>query len=130
MKQLEGYSETLARPRKKVCFAGAGKAGADLRISPLERFEAYCVPEPMTGCLLWLKAIEGGYGRFWADGKTHIAHRWYYEKIKGPVSPGLVLDHLCRQRSCVNPEHLEPVTFLENLVRGIKFQNAYIPVKY
>lgn len=49
------------------------------------------------------------------------AHRLYYELEKGPIPLGLTLDHLCRVRCCVNPEHLEPVTSVENVMRGENF---------
>lgn len=47
-----------------------------------------------------------------------MAHRYVYESIRGPIPEGLVLDHLCRNTSCVNPDHLEPVTYGENFRRG------------
>jgi hypothetical protein len=49
------------------------------------------------------------------------AHRLYYELEKGPIPKGLTLDHLCRVRCCVNPDHLEPVTPVENVMRGESF---------
>ena len=46
------------------------------------------------------------------------AHRCSYEFLKGEIPNGLVIDHLCRVRNCINPDHLEPVTPLENMMRG------------
>ena len=73
------------------------------------------VPEPNTGCWLWLGGLSG-------SGYAHLAnkavHRLMYEREVGPIPTGLDLDHLCRQRSCINPAHLEPVTRRENLMRG------------
>lgn len=72
-------------------------------------------------CWNWQHAmISGGYGqarhiRF----STNLAHRIAYELMIGPIPNGLHLDHLCRNRRCVNPAHLEPVTARENLLRGI-----------
>lgn len=73
-----------------------------------------------TGCWLWQKSkSKDGYG--WASfkNKTYQAHRLFYILIKGPIPDGLVLDHVCRCRHCVNPEHLEPVTPQENLKRSV-----------
>jgi hypothetical protein len=72
------------------------------------------------GCWFWVGAInKKGYGTFKVGSKTVIAHRWAY----GPVPEGLTLDHLCRVRHCVNPNHLEPVTSAENQRRGMVNQN-------
>lgn len=85
----------------------------------LDKFLDYCVPEPNSGCWLWLRSrLPRGYGVFCADGRTYRAHRWSYERFIGPVPLGLVLDHKCRTPSCVNPEHLEAVTQRENILRG------------
>jgi hypothetical protein len=71
------------------------------------------------GCWLWTGGLwETGYGRFWFDGRTVLAHRWSYEHHTGPIPKGRHLDHLCRVRECVRPDHLEPVTARENLMRG------------
>ncbi|MHA6764687.1 HNH endonuclease signature motif containing protein [Streptacidiphilus sp. PAMC 29251] len=67
-----------------------------------------------TGCM----NTKTGYGVFGGKGRTQLAHRNAYEYQLGPIPDGLVLDHLCRRRSCVRPEHLEPVTQRENLRRG------------
>lgn len=69
-------------------------------------------------CWWWQGATNEGYGRFF-DGKgSKAAHRWAYENIVGPIPDGLVIDHLCRNRGCVNPAHMEPVTDRENILRG------------
>jgi len=70
-------------------------------------------------CWLWTAFIgDGGYGQFSQDGKLQKAHRVAYTLLVGDIPVGLTLDHLCRTRSCVNPNHLEPVTQRENLLRG------------
>lgn len=71
------------------------------------------------GCWIWSAGrVSAGYGVFWADGKTRLAHRLAYEEMVGPVPDGLHLDHLCRRTSGVNPWHLEPVTARENVIRS------------
>jgi len=60
-----------------------------------------------------------GYGRIFVMRKPIQAHRAIYELLVGPIPEGLTLDHLCRNRLCVKPEHLEPVTNRENIRRGI-----------
>jgi hypothetical protein len=73
-----------------------------------------------TPCWIWQLAKRPlGYGvgpR--VDGKLTLAHVLYYLKFKGPIAEGMELDHLCRVPSCVNPDHLEPVTHAENIQRG------------
>lgn len=79
-------------------------------------------------CWLWTGSRTGfGYGNFYAvPGSPVPAHRMAYELMIGPIPPGLQLDHLCRVRACVNPDHLEPVTKDENNRRGFSptAQNA------
>jgi hypothetical protein len=74
-------------------------------------------------CLLWTGSkTRNGYGVFgYAHGKKAMAHRFAYERLIEPIPDGLQLDHLCRNRACVNPHHLEPVTQKVNLLRGIGF---------
>lgn len=69
----------------------------------------------------WIGGTNGvGYGTFHAGKKLRTyAHRWSYQYHVGPIPDGMHLDHLCRNPKCVNPEHLEPVTCRENLLRGV-----------
>ena len=76
------------------------------------------LPEPNSGCWLWPTESREGYGHVWCGGRTRRAHIVSYELARGAVPEGLVLDHLCRVRCCINPDHLEPVTQGENIRRS------------
>lgn len=66
-------------------------------------------------CWLWTGAKQsGGYGRFLADGKVTLVHRWTYERFVGSIPDGLTIDHACRNTSCVNPAHLRVMSREEN----------------
>ena len=97
---------------------------ASKRRPPIERFTEK-VQVTDAGCWQWLAYCgENGYGRFYLAGKGWLAHRWSYEHHVGPVPAGLQIDHLCRNRGCVNPEHMEPVTPAENVRRSVGPQAA------
>ena len=82
-----------------------------------ERF--FAKVEQRGECWVWTGARQySGYGRFLGDDhRVTGAHQWSWRFFRGPVPAGLVLDHLCRNRSCVNPDHLEPVTQRINVRR-------------
>jgi hypothetical protein len=82
------------------------------------RFWSKCKPTD-AGCWVWTARRDAGYGRFRFDGRIQQAHRVSYTAIIGPIQDGLHIDHLCRTRACCNPEHLEPVTCRENVLRGL-----------
>jgi hypothetical protein len=72
-------------------------------------------------CWEWTAAKTNGYGVIQAGPPRRgnlLAHRVSYELCIGPIPEGLTIDHLCRNKGCVNPKHLEPVTMAENLRRG------------
>lgn len=73
-------------------------------------------------CWVWTGAkSREGYGRFRVEHRLLMAHRWSYETNKGPIPRGMMLDHLCRNPSCVNHKHLEAVSPRENVMRGDGF---------
>lgn len=80
------------------------------------RFDSKWTPEPNTGCYIWVGALQSdGYGSFWVGEKTTKAHRFAFERAGGVLVDGMVLDHACRVRNCVNPAHLRQVTQRENV---------------
>jgi hypothetical protein len=74
--------------------------------------------ERSLGCWRWIGAIQRGYGVVHGTHGTKYAHRLSYERFVGPIPIGMALDHLCENRWCVNPDHLEIVTSGENTTRG------------
>ena len=92
-----------------------------------ERLLQRIIVDP-SGCWLWQGSFnEDGHGVFTVylppnsevRKRKRVAHRLMYELTIGEVDPILTLDHLCRVRACVNPAHMEPVTRVENILRGV-----------
>ena len=119
---VDGTKLRNGHTRSCGCLNALGSA----RRSELDRFiEKTKAVE--SGCIEWTGGLNGvGYGQFYRGGRTSLdqtgktyAHRWAYEHYVGPIPEGMHLDHLCRNRKCVNVEHLEPVTPRENILRGI-----------
>ena len=112
---LYGISQAL------VSRIVAGISWPDRQIRTAEdRLAEMSIPEPNSGCILWLGRVGArGYASFYFNGRGAVAHRVAYELKHGPIPPGLVLDHLCRVPTCINPAHLEAVTPGENILRGM-----------
>lgn len=88
----------------------------------LHRFMSKVSVEPNTGCWLWLGHVKpDGYGMFCLGG-MHSAHRVSFVHFHGDVPDGAEIDHRCRQRCCVNPDHLEAVTREENIRRAVGYR--------
>lgn len=94
-----------------------------------ERYWALVDRGGPNGCWIWVGVRHFGYGRFMVSTRREApkcvaAHRFSYERLVGPIPLGLDLDHLCRNRACVNPAHLEPVTRQVNIARGFAARKA------
>lgn len=89
------------------------------RSRPLDERLTEKIVEKEDGCWEWSgKVMTNGYARIYVNGRDQLVHRVMYERVVGPIPDGLVIDHLCRNKRCVRPLHLETVTIAENLLRG------------
>lgn len=74
---------------------------------------------PYSGCWIWTGGtINNGYGQSFSEGKKCLAHRLSYTIFEGEIPSGLTIDHLCKNILCVNPNHLQPVSMRENVMRS------------
>lgn len=91
---------------------------APITEADMRRFWAKVAIDP-SGCIIWTaSSFSTGYGQFKHGGRTVTAHRFAFTALVGPIPDGLVVDHLCRNRLCVTPNCLEPVTDQVNILRG------------
>jgi hypothetical protein len=118
------YTDTSTAAGAAVIMLGLRKRPGNPPSPIVQRFAKMVDLEGENGCWLWTGRQDGkGYGSFSVQQspgvwKTRKAHRISYELHRGRIPEGLQLDHLCRVRNCVNPDHLEPVTNRENSLRG------------
>ncbi len=88
---------------------------ADKTKSHLVHFMTKVEVDEASGCWLWQRGLTwNGYPQFALGQRNVRGHRWAYERFMGPILAGLVVDHTCRVRHCVNPEHLRLVTAAQN----------------
>lgn len=103
-------------------------AAKQIQGDDLARLMSYVLKQP-NGCWEWTGSITPkGYGELRWNGRAQRAHRVAYALLKGALFRGLTIDHLCRNRACVNPDHLEQVEHRVNLLRGqtITARNAAV----
>lgn len=86
--------------------------------SLISRLNEYVAEDGTSDCWTWTGPLRNGYGRIRTCEGLETAHRVSYALFTGPIPPGLDLDHLCRNRACINPDHLEPVTRRESIRRS------------
>ncbi len=112
--------------RQEVYWTASNKKRSLLRVKKVmptmrERIEASSIPEPNSGCWLWLAGITGGFGGYNSygtisfEGKQWKAHRASYKAFKGAIPVGMEICHSCDMPICVNPDHLFIGTHLENM---------------
>jgi hypothetical protein len=85
---------------------------------PIYYFERHISPEPNSGCWLWTAYLHKGYGQFSVRRKIIGAHVFSYRHYRGMIPAGMTVDHKCRVRCCVNPDHLRLLTRAENVLIG------------
>ncbi len=89
-----------------------------IQVPDHDQLRFWALVQKTDSCWNWLGGTYNGYGCFQVARKNFRAHRLAYMLTKGGIPEGKHLDHLCRNRSCVNPDHLEPVSQAENTARG------------
>jgi len=109
-------------PFTAACIATAGRSMLMMGKYSLDLLPEYIrsrvVVNEASGCWEWTRALSNGYGTGQIDGVQVLIHRAAYKALVGQIPNGLCLDHLCRNRKCCNPEHLDPCSRGENTLRG------------
>lgn len=128
---MSGASSRRKGHQAKYCRCGCGRT-IDKRATFARGHSHHMIPQPLrfwlkiaapdvNGCTVWTGPVDGcGYGMFWVGDRNVRSHRYAWEMAYGfgSIPEGMQLDHLCRNRPCVNVGHLEVVSLLENIRRG------------
>src|SRR5690606_5716607 len=110
----------------RSAYGGEARRGRYVRRTrdPIERFEEKYIPEPNTGCWLWVGSTNNrGYGQFRTGGRPGVlwlAHRFSYKTARGSLSRDDLIRHVCDTPSCVNPDHLETGSYKDNAQDAIR----------
>ncbi len=127
--ELEAYLDADARWRARSGVLGGPLRTADGQIAPVPAYMRLDLQTDRNGpvpshrpelgrCWLWTGSLTNGYGYVRVGKRKVQAYRINYERWIGPIPPGAILDHLCRVRACVRPDHCDPTTYRENTVRS------------
>jgi hypothetical protein len=120
-----GQYRALARLCSNRCSA---RRKSNLAIAKID--QRYQIDQ-QTGCWVWNGPFNyAGYARLKYQNRTLAAYRWFYERAKGKIPDGLAIDHLCCNKNCVNPDHLEAVTHAENKRRWARHKVPDDVVRY
>jgi hypothetical protein len=105
--------------RQRLLKHGVPPRGKGYRTeTDMERFHRLSIPEPNSGCWLWLGQIDkNGYGKMSLQGEKTTAQRAAWILLCGAIPEAFEVDHLCKNRSCVNPDHLQTISKIENLAQ-------------
>jgi HNH endonuclease len=124
--QPSGAERVMRREVENADLVTADRVVARTRSAPDRFWSKLDQQLPLIGCWEWRGAVSNtGYGCFeYERNRVMSTHRYSYLQLVGAIPSGLVLDHLCRNKRCVNPDHLEPVTHAENVQRGVAARRA------
>lgn len=124
-RRCAGYAKRTSTGNYRVRLRRTPPRGLSLA----ERLDWSSIPEPMSGCFLWLDHVSGnGYAKFRRQGNWYAAHRAAWEVAKGPIPEGLFVCHKCDVPSCVNPNHLFLGTHDDNMAdRDAKGRHGHGP---
>jgi HNH endonuclease len=108
----------VARGYCQTCYVRLRNRGMLPSLTPMERLLTHLSGTDPLGCWVHDRPNAAGYASLLAEGRNWLAHRWMYDQLRGGLDEALVIDHLCRNRACCNPWHMDQVTIGVNAQRG------------